>query len=166
MPMNKRSASLAASMLATGLMTLGMMGHAGAQQAHEPIKPNPVIKARQSAFQIVAWSSGRIKANIDGQYNKDEVIKAANTIAAVANSTVVPLFPAGSDKGLGWHDTALLPDAFADSYRFRQLAITLGAEAEALAKVAEGGELPSVKAQYVKVTRTCKACHDDYRAKN
>lgn len=27
-------------------------------------------------------------------------------------------------------------------------------------------DLPAVKVQYAKVTRTCKACHDDYRAKN
>lgn len=164
--MNKRSAKLVAMLLSTGAIALAM-GSAVAQQAPDSTKPNPVIKARQSAFQIVAWSSGRIKANIDGQYNKDDVVKAANTIAAVANSTVAPLFPVGSDKGHGWHDTALLPDAFADSYRFRQLAITLGAEAAELAKVADGGaELPAVKAQYAKVTRTCKACHDDYRAKN
>lgn len=165
MPTNKRFTRLMASTLSTGVIALGM-GNAGAEQAQDAAKPDPVIKARQSAFQIVAWSSGRIKANIDGQYNKDEVLKAANTIAAVATSTVAPLFPAGSDKGKGWHDTAVLHDAFADSYRFRQLALALGAEAAELAKVAHGGDLPAVKAQYAKVTRACKACHDDYRAKN
>ncbi|WP_256450062.1 cytochrome c [Aquabacterium sp. CECT 9606] len=47
------------------------------------------------------------------------------------------------------------------------MAIALGAEAAELAKVADGGgDLPAVKVQYAKVTRTCKACHDDYRAKN
>jgi cytochrome c556 len=156
--MNKRLTTLP-------LLLAVLAGTVMAQQA--PTKPEALIKARQSAFQVVAWNSGRIKANIDGQYNKDDVIKAANVIAAVASSSVGPLFQPGTDKGKGWHDTAVLPDAFADSYRFGQLSNALGTEAAELAKVAGStDDLAAVKAQYAKVTRTCKACHDDYRAKD
>src|SRR5947209_5754553 len=88
--MNKRFKALLASTVAVTILavTTGVL----AQQAP---KPEALIKARQSAFNLVAFNSSRIKASLDGQYNKDDVIKAANTIAAVANSGLGALFPAG-----------------------------------------------------------------------
>ena len=87
----------AALLLATSSSTL-------AQQA---LKPEALIKWRQSAFQVVAWNSGRIKASLDGGYNKDQVLRSANVIAAIANSGLSSLFPAGTDSGKGWHDTTI-----------------------------------------------------------
>ena len=82
--------------------------------AQQPPKPEQLIKWRQSAFQVVAWNSARIKASVDGNYNKDEVIKAANTIAAIANTGLVALFPSGTEQGKGWHDTSAKPELFQD----------------------------------------------------
>ena len=50
-------------------------------------KPEDQIRWRQSAYQVLNWNMERLKANLAApQYNKDEGIKAANTIAAIANS--------------------------------------------------------------------------------
>jgi cytochrome c556 len=128
-------------------------------------KPEQLIKWRQSAYQVIAWNTGRVKANVEGQYNKEEVIKAANTIAAVANSGLGSLFAPGTETGKGWHDTAVKPELFTDK-KAGEAGANFNREANELAKVALGGDVVAVKAQLGKLQGTCKACHDDFRKKD
>jgi cytochrome c556 len=134
--------------------------------AQQAPKPEQLIKWRQSAYQVVGWNTGRIKASLDGQYNKDEVAKAANTIAAIANTGLGALFPPGTEQGKGWHDTAVKPELFQDGKKVGEYAANFSREATELAKVAATGDPAAVKDQYAKLTRTCKSCHDDFRAKD
>lgn len=134
--------------------------------AQQAPKPEQLIKWRQSAYQVVAWNTGRIKASLDGTYNKDEVAKAANTIAAIANTGLGTLFPPGTEQGKGWHDTAVKPELFQDGKKVGEYAANFSREATELAKVAAVGDPAAVKDQYAKLTRTCKSCHDDFRAKD
>ena len=134
--------------------------------AQQAPKPEQLIKWRQSAYQLVAWNTGRIKASLDGQYNKDEVAKAANTIAAIANTGLGALFPPGTEQGKGWHDTAVKPELFQDGKKVGEYAANFSREATELARVAAVGDPAAVKDQYAKLTRTCKSCHDDFRAKD
>ena len=150
---------IAATTLTMGASSLTAI----AQQAP---KPEQLIKWRQSAYQVVAWNTGRVKASLDGQYNKDEVAKAANTIAAIANTGLGALFPAGTEQGKGWHDTAVKPELFQDGKKVGEYAANFTREATELAKVAAVGDPAAVKDQYAKLTRTCKSCHDDFRAKD
>ena len=69
------------SKLAFALIAVSLAGTAAAQ-----LKPEDAIKFRQSGYTFMAWNMGRIKASVEGQFNKDEVIKAANAIQAIANS--------------------------------------------------------------------------------
>ena len=70
---------------------------AGAASA-QTLKPEEMIKIRKSGYSFMAWNMGKIKANVDGEFNKDQVIAAANLIAATANSGMGALFaPAGKD---------------------------------------------------------------------
>jgi len=133
--------------------------------AQQGPKPENLIKWRQSAFQVVAGNSGSIKSSLDGQYNKDDVQKAANTIAAIANSGLGALFAPGTEQGKGWHDTSAKPEAFKDSKHFGELGANFAKEATALASVAGGGDVAAIKAEYGALTKTCKACHDDFKSK-
>ena len=83
--------------------------------AQQAPKPEQLVKWRQSAYQVIAWNTGRVKANVEGKYNKDEVVKAANVIASLANSGLGSLFAAGTESGKGWHDTAARPELFKDA---------------------------------------------------
>ena len=65
------------------IVTIAVSQHSFAQQAQ---KPETLIKWRQSTFQVLAWNSNRIKTATEGQFNKDDVIRAANIIAAIANA--------------------------------------------------------------------------------
>lgn len=150
--------TLAAVVLAASTATL-------AQQAAP--KPEALIKWRQSVFQVLAWNSARIKANVEGQqYNKEEVVKAANSTAAIAASGLGSLFPAGTEQGKGWHDTATKPGFFQDSAKVGELAGNFTKEAGELARIAGTGDQAAVKAQFAKLTQTCRSCHDDYKVKD
>lgn len=129
-------------------------------------KPEALIKSRQSAFQYVAWNFGRIKASLDGPYNKDDVTKAANAIAAIASSNLPNLFAANTEQGKGWHDTATKAELFKDSKRVNELFADFAKESTELAKVALHGDSTAVKEQYGKLGKACKTCHDDFRVKD
>lgn len=158
--MNKPLKLIAASVLA--MDALAATATAIAQQAP---KPEQLIKWRQSAYQVIAWNAGRVKANVDGQYNKDDVIKAANTIAAIANSGLGALYAPGTETGKGWRETNVKPELFSDA-KAGELAGNFSRESSELARVAALGDVAVVKAQLGKVQATCKACHDDFRKKD
>lgn len=154
------------SFLASALAAAALAAAAGTAVAQQAPKPEALIKSRQSAFQLVAFNSSRIKANLDGTYNKDDVLKAANTIAAIANSGLGALFAPGTETGKGWHETSSKPELFKDLKKFAELGGNFSKEANELSKVAAGGDVTAVKEQYAKLSRTCKACHDDFKAKD
>ncbi len=152
-----------AILAALAVTTLGLSLATQAQQAP---KPEQVIKWRQSAFQVIGWNVGRIKANVEGQYNKEEVVKAANSIAAIANGGLGLLFVAGTETGKGWHETAVKPALFAADSKVGEYAGAFAKESTELAQLAATGDQARVKEQFGKLGRTCKACHDDYRSKD
>lgn len=129
-------------------------------------KPEQLIKWRQSAYQVVAWNTGRIKASLEGSYNRDEVAKAAATIAALANAGLGALFAPGSEQGKGWHDTSAKIELFQNGARAGELSAAFGREANELSRVASSGDAAAVKTQFAKLTGTCKGCHDEFRAKD
>lgn len=144
-------------------VALSVTASAFAQQAP---KPEQVIKWRQSVYQVLGWNSNRIKANVEGQFNHEEVVRAANSTAAIANSGLGALYAAGTEQGKGWHDTAAKPEIFKDGKKVGDLAANFVREANELAKVAANGDQAAVKAQFGKLGQTCKSCHDDYKVKD
>jgi cytochrome c556 len=154
--------------LLTPALALGLLAaaaSASAQQAQQP-KPEQLIKWRQSAYQVLGWNTARIRANVEGTYNKEEVVKAANTIAAIANSGLGSLYAPGTETGKGWHDTTVKPALFTDAKKAGEAAATFNKEANELAKVALAGDAAAVKAQAAALQRSCKGCHDDFRNAN
>lgn len=141
---------------------IALAGTASAQ-----MKPEDAIKFRQSGYVFMAWNMGRIKANVEGPaYNKDEVIKAANVIKAVANSGMGALYLPGTDKGTGWEPTHAKPEIWTEKEKVGKAAMGLITEANAMAAVAETGDAAAAKEQFGKLGATCKTCHDDFRAKH
>lgn len=137
-----------------------------AQQA--PAKPEALIKWRQSVFQVIGWTSGRVKLALDAAtYDKEEVVKAATALAAVANSGIGALFASGTEQGKGWHDTTAKAELFVPGSKAGEYAASLARETNELVKVANSSsDVAAVKAQFGKVTATCKTCHDDFRRKD
>mgnify|MGYP000297753417 CR=1 FL=1 len=125
------------------------------------------IKTRQAAFTFAGWNMGKMKAQvIDGSaaYNQQQMQAAANAIASVANSGLGALFGPGtaSDK---FDNSKLKPVFFDKPDRAREVAINFAKESSKLQEVAATGDKSALAAQFGKVGQSCKACHDDFRAK-
>lgn len=135
--------------------------------AFAQIKVEEAIKVRQAGYRYMDWNMDRINASLKGEFKKDEVIKAANTIAAIANSGMGALYVPGSDKGVGYHDTHAKAEIFdpANGKKLGEAATNFNTAANELAKVAATGDKEAVKVVYGKLGQTCKACHDDFRRK-
>lgn len=126
------------------------------------------IRFRQSAYSFLGWNTAKIKsqaADHPETFNKDQVIAAANAVAAVANSGLLELYGEGTDKGTGWKETRLKPDYFEKQAEVKEIEATFIKEANELQKVAASGDVAAIKAQFGNVGKTCKSCHDLIRVR-
>ena len=138
---------------------VSLAGTASAQA----LKPEEMIKIRKSGYSFMAWNMGKIKANVDGEFNKEQVIAAANLVAATANSGMGALFAPGTDKEVAGEKTRVKPEFFQQQDKVREVAMNFNKEANELAKVAATGDKAAIQAQFGKTGATCKACHDNFR---
>ena len=126
--------------IALGIIALSLAGTASAQ-----VKPEEQIKYRQAGYSFMSWNMGKIKANLEGEYNAEQVQAAANAVAAIAGSGMGALYGPGTDKDIG------------------KIATNFNTAAADLAKVAAGGDKAAVQKAFGATGETCKACHDKYR---
>ncbi len=145
------------------VVALMLTSFAGAVLAQQALKPEEMIKTRKAGYGFMAWNMGKIKANLEGTYNKEQVIAAANVVAATANSGMGALFGPGTDKEVGGQKTRVKPEFFKEQDKVKELAMAYIKEASELQKVAAGGDAAAVKVQFGKTDESCKACHDKYR---
>ncbi len=145
------------------VVALVLTSFAGAVLAQQALKPEEMIKTRKAGYGFMAWNMGKIKANLEGTYNKEQVIAAANVVAATANSGMGALFGPGTDKEVGGQKTRVKPEFFKEQDKVKELAMAYIKEANELQKVAAGGDAAAVKVQFGKTGESCKACHDKYR---
>lgn len=128
-------------------------------------RPEALIKWRQSAFQVVAWNTQRLKGALAADAgDAREIQAAANALAAVAASGLPDLFGPGTEHGKGWRETTAAPLVFSDAAQFRARSEEFAREAALLARLAAGADRGATREQFQKVARTCKACHDKFRA--
>ncbi len=142
---------------------LVLASFAGVSFAQQTLKPEEMIKIRKSGYSFMAWNMSKIKANLDGTFNKDQVIAAANVVAATANSGMGALFGPGTEKDVGDQKTRVKPEFFQQQEKVKEVAMNYIKEANELAKVAATGDVTAIKAQFGKTGGACKACHDDFR---
>ncbi|MEI7612451.1 MAG: cytochrome c [Betaproteobacteria bacterium] len=146
--------------IATALVLVSLAGAVFAQQA---VKPEDMIKYRKAGYSFMSWNMTKIKNNLDGNFNKDQVIAAANVVAATANSGMGALFGPGSEKEVGGQKTRVKAEFFEQPDKVKEAAVNFNREANELAKVAATGDMAAIKAQFGKTGGTCKACHDQFR---
>lgn len=150
-------------MKAKKLLLLALAAACAGAALAAPLKPEDQIRFRKAGYAFMAWNMGRIKSNLEGNYNKDEVAKAAAAVAAVSNSGLGALFGPGTDKDIGELKTRVKPEFFQDQDKVRELAMAFNKEANELAKIAAGGDAAALKAQFGRTGEACKACHDKFR---
>ena len=100
--------------------TLVLVGFASGAMAQQTLKPEEMIKFRKAGYSFMSWNMGKIKANLDGTFNKDQVIAAANLVAATANSGMGALYAPGTDKDIGNEKTRVKPEFFTQPEKVRE----------------------------------------------
>ena len=147
------------------VVALALAGIASVSLAQQSLKPEEMIKIRKSGYSFMSWNMGKIKANLDGNFNKEQVIAAANVVAATANSGMGALYAPGTEKDVGDQKTRVKPEFFdpAHKNKLNEVAMAFNKEANELAKVAATGDVAAIKAQFGKTGGTCKGCHDAFR---
>ena len=145
------------------LAALLLASLATAAMAQQTVKPEDMIKFRKAGMSFLSWNMGKIKANLDGSFNKDQVVAAANVVAAISNSGHGALFGPGSEKDVGSDRTRVKPELFQQPDKIRELAMSFSKEANELAKVAATGDVAAIRTQFGKTGGTCKSCHDEFR---
>ena len=141
-----------------GALTLGM---SAATMAHQ-VKDEPQQSYRQSYFALIGANFGPIAAMAQGKmpYSVEGVQERAANLKALSTIDVTSAFSEGSDKGT----TRAKPEIWANTADFKAKFADM--QEAILALQAAEGEQGAVAKAVGGVGRTCKACHDEYKAKD
>ncbi|MFM2399322.1 MAG: hypothetical protein RL341_1479 [Pseudomonadota bacterium] len=125
-------------------------------------KPEDAIKYRQSAFSVMGTHFGRIGAVVKGDvpFNAAAVTANAEIVAAMSKLPYTA-FTAGSDTG----NTKAKPEIWKEQDKFNKAASDMQDAVGKMLVAARSGNLDDVKKTFGAAGQTCKACHDEYRAK-
>ncbi|MFZ1536525.1 MAG: cytochrome c [Chromatiaceae bacterium] len=145
------------------VLVLGVISLALTTNAIAQVKPEDQIKFRQAGYSFMSWNMGKIKVNLEGQFDAKEVEVAANAIAGIANSRMGALFGPGTDKGIGNVKTRVKPEFFQNKEKVGKLAKDFIAAANNLSKVAASGDKAAIKQAFGDTGEACKACHEQFR---
>ena len=142
-----------------GTSTLLASGTAIAQ-----VKPEDVIKFRKGVYQVVGWHMRPMGAMVKGQMPYDQAAFVKNAEVVAMMSHVAPeAFAAGSDKGA---ETRAKPEIWSDAAGFKKVLDGFQAEANKLVQVAKTAkDVDQVRGQFSALSKSCSACHDNYRTK-
>lgn len=128
------------------------------------VDDEPLQSYRQSYFTMLAMNFGPIAGMVKGDvpWNEEMLLARAEDFKAITTVDVARAFAPGSDKGTTrakpaiWENT----DDFVAKYRDLQAA------ADTLLAAAKTGEKSAVGAAVRETGGACKACHDEYKAKD
>jgi cytochrome c556 len=149
-------------LLAAALSTAAL---GGAAALADPL--DDAVKARRGYFTLLGANMGPLAAMAKGEveYSAETAELHAANLLALATYSPVPHFPAGTANEDRAGDTRALPviwtdlEGFLGKYQDMTKAIA-DLQSPAVAGRAELGQALGA------VGGTCKACHDDYRAKD
>ncbi len=131
--------------------------------AQTPSKAEQAIKYRQAALTLLGWNITPIAAMMKGEAPFD-ARKAE--LHAVRLQQVAPMivegFPAGSESGA---PTKAKPEIWRNMDDFKAKAADMEQATAGLVAAARSGDQKQVGQALGAVGNTCKACHDQYRAK-
>lgn len=147
-----------ATTLAFAALTVLYAGSANAQFA----KAEDAIKYRKNALFVMQQHFARVGAMVAGKAPFDA--KAAADNAAVAEY-MAKLPWAGFGPGTETGDTKARPEIWREHARFDELAQKMQAEMGKLVAATKTGNLDAIKPAFQAAGNSCKACHDDFRAK-
>lgn len=125
-------------------------------------KPEDAVKYRKAALTVTAAHFGRLGAMAQGKAPFDAK-SAAENAEIVASMSKLPWAAFGDGTDVG--ETKAKPEIWKQNAKFKEAAEKFQAESTKLAAAAKTGKEDTFKAAFSATAGTCKACHDDFRAK-
>ena len=119
---------------------------------------------RQSLLAMLGANFGPMSSMIKGEIPWDDTRFTAwsEDLARAAELDILRGFPPGSEQGR----TRAKPGIWDNMADFESKVADLRREAALMAEVAANGDKPAILKQFQKTGGTCKACHDEYKAKD
>lgn len=145
------------AILISTLVALMTAGGAAAQ-----VKPEKAIEYRRGVMGAIGWHFGNMSAMVKGEkpYDKEDFARRAALVEQFAKAPLEGFTP-GSDKG----ETKAKAEIWTKMDDFKSKLEKMQAETAKLAAVAKSGNMDDIKKQFGATGGSCKACHDDYKAK-
>ena len=128
-------------------------------------QPETIVKLRQGFMQAQKFQVAHIAAVSKGKAEfTDETVQRAQNLANLA--LIIPdAFAVRSDKDTVEGANAL-PKAWDDAEGRNKLISRLQTETARLAEIAKERDTKKLAAQFKRVGKVCKSCHDDYKKPN
>jgi cytochrome c556 len=119
------------------------------------------VKYRRAAYTLMGLNFGSLGAMAQDKkpFNKEEAQKNADMVA-ILSTVPKGYFGEGTDK-----DTKAKPEIWTKRPDFDAKMDKMMLEASKLPAAARGSDMAAFKKQVLDTGASCKACHDDYRAK-
>lgn len=134
--------------------------------AQAAVSPEDQIKLRKAGYSYMSWNMGKIKAQVIDQsvaYDQQQILAAANTLNAIANSGMGALYGPGTDKQAGSQTTRVKPEMFDNFDDVAKLSGDLSKATGQLVAAAEADDQAAIRTAFAAVGQSCKGCHDKYR---
>lgn len=127
-------------------------------------RSEPMQSLRQSYFALVGMAFGPMGDMVKGKMPWDGEMFAswADDLAGLSGYGVERGFAPGSEMG----KTRAKMEIWDDMDDFKDKLAAFRTEAAKLAEVAATGDEAAIKAQFANTGKTCKSCHDEYKAKD
>jgi len=154
-------------LLLAGVVAAALLGTAVYATAADEGPHDAAIKGRQAMFQTYSFNMGLLGAMAKGkvEYNADAANEAAANLLAAANFGQSAMWPPGSDNATeGNARTRALPAIWETFPKIVEKSDALKTASAVLAEQAGGG-LEALQGAMDDVGKSCKGCHDDFRAK-
>lgn len=135
---------------------------AAAGAAVAQVKPDVLVKQRQSAMTLIGKYFGPLGGMAQGKVPFDAKIVQRNADYLDALSQM-PWD--GFDAGTKGEKSRALPAIFEQPGKFKEAADRFQSEVDKLQQAAKGGDENAIKAQIGAVGKSCAGCHDNFRAK-
>jgi len=143
------------SLIVSALLAFSASLWAEVSRYEEPIRYRRAVMTmvKRHYEQVSAMAKGKIPMN------RDELNRHASYLEMLSRASIDG-FVAGSHEG----DTKAKPEIWQDWPRFRAQIEKFQADASHLKEAARTGHPETLKSAVADMTRTCKTCHDDFKA--
>ena len=126
-------------------------------------KAQALFHERHEGMEDIGKATKTIKQTLDsGSPDLAAIKTSATTIAGLAGKSS-GWFPPGTGQDV-LHKTRALPAIWEKPEDFAAKDRDLQQTAQALKAAADSGDMEAIKARFADLGKTCKACHDTYRA--